>query len=275
MDAAEAVVHSTLWNSKTSRAFSPVVGGLLGFVYALVSSAGTYRGWYWPEANAPEGSSLLAIAFVSALSLAIGGSLGGFIAGVFADNRRPLAVAIVAAPFAFLVWLAVPQIKSLTWTALAAYAAAIVVAVLFAALGGAGASQLRGQFNKGSSPLGIWWPHWLYFPLLAYYAPIYMVATVTNIWIDLRLGVVFTFNPATWFWWKAWVYYALFSWFAAAPTYVLILGYARLFEQMQVDAATTARNKFNAFFLYFLTVPAIAWFLTFAWRWVVGRLFSS
>lgn len=263
-----------VWRSRTTQLLSPLFGGLIGSVYAAAASSGVTRGWYWPESEPTEAISTFVVFAIDLLAAAAGGLLGGFVASLFADCARSLAIAMTVLPFATLAWIEITSTRSVTSSVWYIIGGAILVIAISAAAGGALARGIRSAANEGRAPLGFWWPHWLYFPVVAYHVPIYAIATLTNVWIDLRLAVTFTFNPATWFWWKAWVYYMFLSWFAAVPTYILILGYARLLEQMRMSAGTTVRAKFNAFFMYFITVPTIAWFLTFAWRWLVSRLLS-
>ncbi len=264
-----------LWASRTARAISPLTGGLLGFIYALAGFAGTYRGWYWFQLQQPPSEPFVPNPVTVAICLAVGAMFGGATAGLFSEVASPIAAGVVPAPFVVAaVWL-VGSSGPLGRKALITLIAHIIVLLVFSGIGVLVGTSMQKAVNKPSSPAGIWWPHWLYFPVVAYYLPTYAIATLTNIWIDLRLSLAFTFNWRAWFWWKAWAYTSFFSWFAGVPTYILIIAYARLFEQMQVDSGVASRGKFNAFFLYFLTVPTLAWILTFVWRWAVDWLFGD
>lgn len=264
-----------LWTGKTAKVLSPVTGGLLGSVYALAAFAGTYQGWYWYELQQLPIKSFTASPVVVGICLAVGALFGGGVAGLFAEAASPVAAVLVPAPFIIGAIVLVGSGGQIQTRALWILIAYILVLLVSSGVGVLVGTKLQPEVNKPTSPAGIWWPHWLYFPVVAYYFPIYAIATLTNIWLDIRLALRFTFNPRMWFWWKTWVYAFFLSWFAAVPTYILFVGYARLLDRMQIDSGVAPQGKFNAFFLYFLTVPTLAWFLTFAWRWAVASLFKG
>lgn len=263
-----------LWTSKTARALSPLTGGLLGSIYAIAAFAGAYQGWYWYELHEILSPSFTANPIIVGVCLGVGATFGGVVAGLFAEAASPVAAGLIPAPFIIGTIVVLSDGSQIGSRGLAILVAYILTLLVFSGLGVFIGTKLQTGVNKPSSPAGIWWPHWLYFPIVAYHFPIYVTATFTNIWIDFRLGLGFAFDPRTWLWWKMWVYTIFLSWFAGVPTYILLTGYARLLERMQVDSGVGAQGKFNAFFLYFLTVPTLAWFLTFAWQWVVARLFQ-
>lgn len=262
-----------LWASRTARVLSPITGGLLGSVYASVVLGGTFQGlyWYWLRQSPTE--SFTPSPVVMLLGLAVGALLGGCVAGLFVEAARPVAVVLVSAPFliGFLVHIIATgrQIES------GRVGIVILILLVSSGVGMLAGKRLQPAVNKPSSPAGIWWPHWLYFPIVAFDFPVYTIATLTNVWVDFRLGLRFAFDPRMWFWWKTWVYTFFFSWFVAIPTIMLFLGYARFLDRMQVDSGVGPQGKFKAFFLYFLTVPILALFLTFAWRSAAASLFKA
>lgn len=241
----------------------------------IATYLGCYHGWYWIELHSELTAGFVPSPFITAVMWALGAMAGGAIAGLFAEVGTPLAAAIVPLPLAAGAVFLVGRIEGLPSEVLGWIIVDVVTILVGSGVGVLVGTSLRNQLSKAGAPGGIWWPHWLYFPIVAYYLPIYLINTATNIWIDLKLGFRFTFDIRTWFWWRAWVYGSFLSWFAGVPTYLILLGYNRLYEVIRIDSGHGSQKKFNAFFMYFLTVPAIAWILTFVWRWVIAELFSA
>lgn len=267
-------VRTEVW-SPGIKWLSPIFGGLLGSLYCVAVYAGCYQGWYWLELHSEQMGTFLPSVGVMGVMWAVGALVGGLIAGLFAEVGMPVATAMVFAPFVVggvVLAGGMPDFQSEPLGTLVIW---LLVILVGSATGVSASTSLKRQINRPRAPGGIWWPHWLYLTIAGYFIPIYLINTATNIWIDFRLGWDFLLNPRLWLSWHMWVYALFLSWFAAVPTIMLLAGYMRFFEVIRIDSGFQLRKKLNALFIHFLTVPTIAWFLTFAWRWVLARLFSG
>ena len=110
----DTIESGLVWRSRTTQLLSPLFGGLIGSVYAAAASSGVTRGWYWPKSEPPEAISTFVVLAVDLLAAAVGGLLGGFVASIFADCARRLAIAITVLPFATLAWVEITSTRFVT-----------------------------------------------------------------------------------------------------------------------------------------------------------------